>query len=355
MRAARLYGWGDVRVEEVRVPEPGPGEALVRVLACGVCGSDALGWYVEQKASGAPVVLGHEPAGVVVAAGPGVGVVRPGDRVFVHHHAPCLTCAECRRGLWSNCATWKATALDPGGFAEYARVPAPNLERDTLRLPADMELEEAIFIEPLATCIRALRRQGRVQPLDAVLVIGLGAMGLLMVQLAGIYRAAVVLGSDFLPERRELALRLGAAAALDAGAADVAAAVREATSGRGADVVLVCPGEERAIQTGLEAAAPGGRVVCFTPLPPGRALAIDQSRLYFREVTLTHSYSCGPDETREALSLLAGGALQVRQLVTHRAGLEGVADALERARGKGDGLKTVIYPQGLHHAGGPAS
>src|SRR5690606_4139232 len=159
---------------------------------------------VERKA---PAVLGHGPAGVVVAVGDGVASVRVGDRVFVHHHAPCLECAECRRGLWSSCATWRATSLDPGGFAEYARVPAVNVERDTLVLPATVSFDQAVFIEPLATCVRAVRRQGRIERGDAVLVIGLGAMGLLMVSAARAYGAGPVLGSDFVADRRELALR----------------------------------------------------------------------------------------------------------------------------------------------------
>lgn len=341
MRVARLYRWGDVRVEQAAVPSIGAGEALVRIDACGVCGSDALTWYVERKA---PVVLGHEPAGTIVAVGDGVTGVRPGDRVFVHHHAPCAACEECRRGLWSNCATWKATGLDPGGFAEYARILAPNLERDTLVLPATLDFDAATFIEPLACCIRAVRRQGGVTPGDAVLVIGLGAMGLLMVQLARSRGAALVMGSDFLPERRAAAARLGAEITLDPGDLGVARAVRNATSGRGADVVLVCPGAAAAVSDGLAASAPGGRVVCFTPLPPDRPLTVDQSTLYFREVALLQSYSCGPDETREALKILREGTVRVQELVTHRAGLEGVAEALERARGKGDGLKTIVHP-----------
>lgn len=341
MRVARLYAWGDVRVEEMPVPRPGPGEVLIRVEACGVCGSDALVWYVERKA---PAVLGHEPAGVVVAVGDGVDAVGIGDRVFAHHHAPCLACEECRRRLWSNCATWKRNQLDPGGFAEYAVVGAESVARDTLVLPDSMEFEAAVFIEPLATCIRALKRQGCLEAGDAVLIVGLGAMGQLMVPLARAYGAGTVLGSDFEAERRERALRRGADAAFDPGSEDVVAAVRSATDGRGADVVVVCPGDPRAILTGLEAAAPGGSVVCFTPMPPGTPVPIDLSTLYFREVTLTQSYSCGPDETREAVALLADGQVEVASLVTHRSGLDGVAAALERAAGKAAGLKTVVRP-----------
>lgn len=343
MRVARLYAWGDVRVEEAPVPVPGPGEALIRVTACGVCGSDALVWYVERKA---PAVLGHEPVGEVVALGAGVHGFRVGERVFVHHHAPCLVCEECRRGLWSNCAVWKRNQLDPGGFAEYALVRAESVARDTLPLPEGIADEVGVFIEPLATCVRALKRQGRLEAGDAVLVIGLGSMGQLLVSLARAYGAGVVVGSDFVAERRERALRRGADVVVDPAGGDAFEAVRAATGGRGADMVVVCPGDARAIASGLEAAAPGGRVVCFTPLAPGSAVPLDLSSAYFREVTLTQSYSCGPDETRKALELLATGAVEVASLVTHRVGLEGVAAALERAAGKGEAMKTVVRPWG---------
>jgi L-iditol 2-dehydrogenase len=346
MRVARLYAWGDVRVEEAPVPQAGPGELLLRVDACGVCGSDALMWYVDQKASQSPVVLGHEPVGTVVAVGAGVGSPQPGERIFVHHHAPCLVCEHCRRGVWSACATWKSRALDPGGFAQFARVSAAAVARDVLALPPGLSNEVATFIEPLACCLRAVRRYGRVHPGDAVLIIGLGAMGLLMAQLARLQGATRVLGSEPLAERRDRALASGADAAFDPGPEGCAEQTRRLTGGRGADVVMVCPGSTSAILDGLGAAAPGGRVVCFTPLDPDQPLRLPQSDLYFREVTLSHSYSCGPVETRQALGLLESGDVLVDGLVTHRGGLEEVAVALQRAAGKGGGLKTVIWPGG---------
>ncbi len=346
MRVARLHGWGDVRVEEAPVPLPGAGEALVRIDACGVCGSDALDWYVARKAAARPVVLGHEPAGVVVALGEGVATLSVGDRVFVHHHAPCLACAECRRGLWSSCATWRGRHLEPGGFADYALASATTVAHDTLVLPDAMEMETASFIEPVACGVRAVRRHGRIERDDVVLVVGLGAMGLLIAQIARDAGARAVVGSDFLPDRRELAARIAVDIALDPRAAAVAATARELSGGRGADVVVVCPGDAAAVKAGIDAAAPGARVVCFTPLPPESPLDLDLSSLYFREITLTQSYSCGPDETREALRLLSEGRLDVAPLVTHRVGLGGVGDAILRAAGKGSvaGIKTIVFP-----------
>lgn len=340
-RAARLYAWGDVRIEESEIPVPGAGEIVIRVEACGVCGSDALTWYVEQKA---PVVLGHEPAGTVIATGAGVTNVRVQDRVFVHHHAPCMDCENCRRRLWSNCDLWRQNALVPGGFAQYVRVSAHGVLRDTLLLPPGMSFEKASFIEPLACCIRAVKRHGYVQRGDAVFIVGLGAMGLLMVQLARIYGANPIIGADFMGERRERGGLYGASFTFDPRERPDAEHWRSLTNGRGADVVIVCPGDARALRTGLDAAAPGARVVCFTPMAPGEPTSVDLNELYFKEVSLHQSYSCGPDETREALDLLNSGKVEVESLITHRENLNGLAAALERARGKGAGIKTVIFP-----------
>jgi L-iditol 2-dehydrogenase len=340
-RVARLYAWGDVRMEALPVPEPAAGEIVVKVEACGLCGSDALTWYVERKA---PVVLGHEPVGVVHKVAADVSNVQVGDRVFVHHHAPCMQCEHCRRHLWSNCELWKRNALEPGGFAQFTLVRAQSVQRDTLKLPDSMTAETATFIEPLACCIRAVKRQGNVQPGDVVFIVGLGAMGLLMTQLARIYGAQTIVGTDFLGDRRERAVLHGAHYAFDPREARQTAQWRELTDDRGADVVIVCPGDARAVHAGIEAAAPGARVVCFTPMPPATPIPVDFATLYFREISLYQSYSCGPDETREALELLTLGYVEVESLITHRAGLDGVAEALERAHAHSEGLKTVILP-----------
>jgi L-iditol 2-dehydrogenase len=334
MKVARLHAWGDVRVEAVPVPRPGPGEIVVRITACGLCGSDALDWYVARKA---PVVLGHEPVGVVAAAGDGVTHPAVGDRVFVHHHAPCMTCVECRRRLWSNCLAWRPNQLDPGGFSEYVRVGADSVARDVLVLPDGLSDEAATFIEPTACCLRALDR-ARTTGEDRVLVVGLGSMGLLIGMLARARGVTSVLGLDLRADRRAAAAPYGIAGVLPE-------EVAEHTEGRGADVVVITPGTSAAVAAGLAAAAPGGRVVCFTPQSPDDPLRLDQTSLYFREVALLQSYSCGPDETREALSLLADGRIDPMPMVTHRVGLDGVADALLRAH-DGVGLRTVVRPAG---------
>jgi L-iditol 2-dehydrogenase len=176
MQVARLYDFGDIRVEESARPEAGDGDILVRVSACGICSGDIMPWYIRRKA---PLVLGHEPVGVVEQAGAAVRGFKPGDRVFVHHHAPCFQCAACRRGEYVHCATWRATNLVPGGMAEFFLVSAAN-QRDTLRLPESISDADGVLIEPAACVVKSLRRSG-LKAGESILIIGLGIMGMMHV------------------------------------------------------------------------------------------------------------------------------------------------------------------------------
>jgi L-iditol 2-dehydrogenase len=305
VRAAVLYDVDDIRIEERPLPELRGGDLLVCTQASGICSGDLMPWYIRRKA---PLVFGHEPAGIVAAVGDPAPRDREGkafaagDRVFAHHHAPCFACAACARGDYVQCATWRASALEPGGMAEFFRVPAENIG-DTLRLPDELPFIAAALVEPLGCVVKSLRRS-RLQAGDVLYVIGLGIMGLLHVALAR-HRGARIFASDFLPARRELAQAMGATA-FDA-AHDPARTLREKTDGRGADVVICGPGSPAALQHAIDAAAPGGTVLMFTPLEPGVSFALDQSAIYFRDLSLVSSYSCGPDDTAEALDALSGG------------------------------------------------
>ncbi|HJX37508.1 MAG TPA: alcohol dehydrogenase catalytic domain-containing protein [Anaerolineae bacterium] len=340
MRVAKYYSRDDVRLEQMEIPDIGPGEMLVQVKACGLCGSDLMEWYADSKA---PAVLGHEPVGFVSRLGSGVSGFTPGDRVFVHHHVPCFVCHHCRRGNYSCCETFKSSGIDPGGFAEYIRVARLNVERDVLHLPERISFEEASLIEPVACAIRGIKRAG-VRPGDTVLIIGLGVSGLLFTQLSGVWGAGLIIASDLVRYRLDKALGLGADVAVDPAREDLRATLSARTHGVGADVVVVTVGSADVMREGLELVAKGGTVLIYAPLPPGDTLDVEVCDLLFSEKTLVSTYSCGPDDTRLALDLILEGRIALGGLVTHRFGLEEVGKAMQLAADAGESLKVVIVP-----------
>ena len=312
MRAAVLYDVDDVRIEARPLPELDDGEILVQTMASGICSGDVMAWYIRRKA---PLVLGHEPAGVV-AETRGESTFSVGDRVFVHHHAPCFSCRACARGEYVQCATWKATKIDPGGIAEYFRVPQANL-RDTLVLPPELPFEDASLIEPLGCVVKSLRRSG-VRNGDRLYVIGLGVMGLLHV-LGARAVGADVFASDFIETRRSIAQRNGATVFHPD---DVARVLPD-----GADVVICGPGTPGAMRAAVAATAPAGTIVMFTPFPPEEAVTIDSQKLYCGDLRIVASYSCGPEDTREALQLVAKGTVTAAKVGAELVGIEDVPRA----------------------------
>ncbi|MBE3602657.1 alcohol dehydrogenase catalytic domain-containing protein [bacterium] len=336
MRVARLYDFGDIRVEQSARPEIGPDEMLVRARACGICSGDIMPWYIRRKA---PLVLGHEPVGVIEAVGAAVDDFRPGERVFVHHHAPCFQCAACRRGEYVQCATWRASNLKPGGMAEYFVVGAAN-RRDTLKLPDDMSDRDGVLIEPAACVVKSLRRSG-LRPGETILIIGLGIMGMMHVRIARALGAATVIGADLFENRAARARQLGADHGLTVSGDDLVEKVRDATNGAMADVVIVGPGNARALTTGIAAAGKGATVVQFTATPPDEEMLVRPHDLYFNEIRLIPSYSCGPDDTREAFELVRKGVINARELVTHSFPLAEVGEAYAQAQ-RPESLKVVV-------------
>lgn len=329
---------GHAALSEADVPSIGPGEALVKVAACGICTSDTLDWYLRKKS---PLVLGHEPAGTILEVGPGVRHFDVGDRVFIHHHAPCLACRFCRRGRYVLCETWRNTRLDPGGIAQFVRVPETNLSRDTLRLPEALPMEAGCLVEPVATVIKAYSR-GRFSSGMSVLVIGLGVMGQIAVLLARALGASRIFAADRVRERLAYASRFGADDVLDVSRRALASTVQLATGGLGVDFVFVGPGSIPAMEEGIASAGPGATVLFFTMAEPGAKLAIEPQALYFREIDLVPSYSCGPEDTREALRLIVESRIPWRDLITHRFPLREAPAAFEKVREARDALKVIV-------------
>ncbi len=274
MRVAMYYSNKDIRVEEMPKPKIGPGELLVRVEASGVCGSDVMEWYRIHKA---PLVLGHEIAGEVVEVGEGVTNYKVGDRVSASHHVPCNTCHYCLSGNHTACDTLRTTNFDPGGFAEFLRLPALNVDRGVYLLPDEVSFEEATFIEPLACVLRAQRR-AQVEPGKTVLVLGSGIGGLLHIHLAGKLGATRVIATDIDEARLRAAARFGADLALNA-KEDIPARLREVNQGRLADSIIVCTGAVTALQQAMECVERGGTILFFAPtdkriVPPRSTLSM---------------------------------------------------------------------------------
>jgi L-iditol 2-dehydrogenase len=336
MLVARFYDFGDIRIEDCKRPEVGPDDILVRARACGICSGDIMPWYLRRKA---PLVLGHEPVGVVEEVGSSVRRFRPGDRVFVHHHAPCWQCAACRRGEYVHCATWRSTKITPGGMAEYFLVGAAN-QRDTLKLPQAVADLDGVLIEPAACVVKSLRKSG-LKPGESVLIIGLGIMGMMHVRLARYLGAGLVIGADLFEKRAARARELGADFGLVVLGDDLVAQVREITSGAMADVVIVGPGTAKALSAGIAASGKGATVVQFTATPPDDEMTIKPHDLYFNETRLIPSYSCGPDDTRQSLELVKRGVLNAAELVTHCFPLARITEAFLTAQ-KPEALKVVV-------------
>ncbi|MDQ6766977.1 MAG: zinc-binding dehydrogenase [Candidatus Eremiobacteraeota bacterium] len=343
-RAAVYENGGRVVVRDVALQPPARGELLVRVSACGLCASEALAWYADSKA---PFVLGHEPVAEIVACGEGASPAEgapfvAGERVFVHHHAPCMTCRRCHRGDYVQCTTWRSTRLNPGALAQFATVPADNVRHDVLRIPPQVSDDQATLVEPLATVVKSVRRSG-LRKDDRVLVLGLGAMGMLHALVARERGAALIIGADRVKSRLDRAKQFGIGVAMDVDVAPLRDQVHAATAGEGAEIVFVTPGSRAALEAAATCVAPGGSIVAFTPLAPGEAWPVDVNDLFFKDVSIVMSYSAGPNDTREALELLSSG-LPVEPLFTHRFGLDQAAAAYAMVKNPEAGLKVIVYP-----------
>jgi L-iditol 2-dehydrogenase len=347
MKAAVYRGRNDLRIEEIPVPEAQAGEVVIKVDACGVCGTDIK--KIEKGLLPGPRVFGHEIAGRVAEVGAGVTTLREGQRVVVHHHVPCGDCYYCARGAHAHCALYKkngtTAGFEPsgGGMAEYVRVMDWIVERRTIPIPEGVLPEEAVFVEPVNTCLKAVQKAG-IGKGQTVLVVGQGPIGLLLLQLAR-WAGAEALSSDPMPDRRAMSRRLGAAVALDA-AGDVAGEIRALTEGRGADVVLLAAVGRPAFAQAVEAARPGGKVVVFAATAPGETVEVDLGTLNPLEKDIVFSYSSSVDIQDLAARLVFGREINVRDLVTHRFPIEESERAVLVASKPAPGVLKVVVEMG---------
>ena len=320
------------------IPEIGEAEALVKMKACGVCGSDLMDWYLKSRA---PLVLGHEPTGIISKIGSKVKGFNVGDRVFVHHHVACLTCHYCLSGDYTLCEQFHKTNIDPGGFVEYFRVPAANLQVDTLKISETLSFEEATLIEPVGCCIRALRKSS-IQPGYRVAVIGAGTTGIIHTALLKTFGAAKTMVSDLIDYRLQVAKKFGADVTVNPEKADLEAVVKAETDGIGADLVIVTAPSIKAYKAGFSVCRKGGKLCVFAPTHPSKYLHFSPKEMFFSEIQIIPSYSTSHLETRIASELIESGRIKVGELITHRFRLEDAAKAFETALENRKSLKIVV-------------
>jgi L-iditol 2-dehydrogenase len=345
MRAGVYRGEGRVVVESVPIPEIGAGEVLFRVGACGICGTDIK--KIHHGFVRPPQILGHELAGTVVKVGSGVKKFKPGDRVVSFHHIPCGDCFYCKEKLFSQCAGYKKTGLtagfDPngGGFAEYVRAMPWIVECGMIALPPGVSFEEATFVEPVNTCLKAVRR-ARIRPGETVLVIGQGPIGLLLMLLAK-HEGGEVFTTDPMAGRQKASVKFGAKESFDPRRVDVGEEMRKETGGRGADAVLVAVPNPSLVPEALALARPGGRVLLFAHNDPVMRLEFPAAAVGVEEKEILGSYSASVEDQEESAALVFGRRLPVQEMISHRFPLERIADALHlAAHPEDDTLKVVI-------------
>jgi len=340
MKIGMYYGRDDIRIEEIPVPEIGPGELLVRIEASGICGSDVMHWY---RAGKTPLVLGHEIAGIVAAVGEGVQAYQEGDRVSASHHVPCNTCHYCLHGHHTVCDTLRRTNFYPGGFSEYVRLPAINVDRGIYRLPGGMSFDEATFIEPLACVYRGQRIAGTGIG-HSVLVVGSGISGLLHVQLAKVLGASLVVATDINRYRLKAASGLGADMTVDS-IEDVPDFFREINEGRGADIVILTTGAEAAINHAVKSVDRGGTVLFFAPAAVGVSFPLPINEIFWRnEITLTSSYAANYHEHAVAMELIDQKKVNITDMITHKLPLDEIQKGFQLVEEACESLKVIIKP-----------
>jgi len=346
MLAAVYRGVNDVRLETVPVPAIGPGEMLVRVHTCGVCGTDLK--KISTGSHSAPRIFGHETSGVVAAVGEGVRDYHPGDRVVVFHHIPCRECFYCRNKTFAQCATYKkvgcTAGFEPsgGGFAEYVRVMDWIVEHGTVRIPDAVSFEQACFVEPVNTCLKGIEAL-HLKPGERVLAIGQGPIGIILSVLAR-RTGATLITSDLYPERLRIGSYFGLEHTIDASRGNAVDRVREWSEGRGADAVILAVGGNSLIRTAMDAARPGGRILLFAQTQHGEAV-IDPAAICVDEKTLVGSYSASVDLQEESVRFVMNREMDLQRLVSHRFPLAESTQALElAAHPQPSSMKVLIQP-----------
>ena len=347
MRAAVYQGEGRVSVEEIDIPVPGPGEVLIRVETCGICHTDLK--KIEYDLLPAPRIYGHETAGVIVSAGANVRKFRTGDRVVVFHHIPCGDCFYCRRRLYAQCPIYKRVGVTAGpepaggGFAQYVRAMDWIVEGGIEVIPDGVSFDQACWVEPVNTCLKGVSML-HLEPDDVVAVLGQGPIGLIFTMLAK-RTGATVIASDTIPFRLGLSSQFGAIA-IDPRTLDFERTLREGTSGRGADAVIVATNAKGLVDQALKISRPGAKVLLFAQTSAAERIEISGADICAGERMLLGSYSADIDLQAESARLVFSGDLPLEKLISHRVPLARIRQGIDTALHPDEkSLKVVVHPQ----------
>jgi len=340
MQVAMYYSNRDVRLQEMPVPSIGPKEILMKVEASGICGSDVMEWYRAHKV---PLVLGHEVSGVVVKKGGLVKGFKVGERIVTTHHVPCFKCEYCRKGHPSVCDTLRKTNFYPGGFSQFIRLPAVNVEKGTLKIPKNISFDEATFVEPLGCVLRGQRLAG-IPKGKRVLVVGSGISGLLHIKAARYFKAKTIVASDIDPFRLKKAKQFGATSVVNA-KEDVAAHVKKANKGKLAELIIICAGAQSAIKQAILSTERGGVVLIFSAAGKGEFLPVSINEIFWKnEITILSSYAAPPKELKEALYLIAKKKILVKDMITHKLKLKDTQKGFGLVVNPKRSIKVIIQP-----------
>ncbi|MGB9715211.1 MAG: zinc-dependent dehydrogenase [Thermodesulfovibrionales bacterium] len=336
MKVAVYHSNSDIRIEERPKPSIFSGEILVKMKACGICGTDVLEWYRAKKP---PRVLGHEMSGETVEVGKGVKGFKEGDRVFVSHHVPCYKCHYCLQGNYTACESLHTGNYDPGGFSEFIRIPKENVKYGTFLLPDSMTYEEATMIEPLG-CVIAGQKQIDMKKGQTILIIGSGVSGILHIQLAKLKRTKVI-AVDINRYKIKKAIEFGADYVFNAKKYSPYN-LKEVNGGRLADIVIVCASAQQAVDNALSSIDRKGTILFFAV--PETGMEIPSIRFWRDEITMTSSYGASPDDLKEAMDLISNKKIEVSKMITHRIKLSDVIRGFRIASKGKTSLKVVIIP-----------
>lgn len=328
-----------MELKDLPVPKVGPGEVLVHMRTCGVCGTDLEKVHGEHIT---PPVLGHEVAGDIEQVGEQVHALKKGDRVVAHHHISCGSCFYCKNGLETLCEAYPKSNLDPCGFAEYFRLPEVLVEGGTVyKIPESMSYEDGSHVEPTACSIRALKKAD-VRAGSSVAVFGVGPAGLTHLQLAKAYGAAPIFAVDIIPNRLEFATKVGADLSLDPTRSNVPETLFSKTNGLGVDCAVVATGNMKAFDQAVDSVRKGGLVVMFGAPARGAQVQLDMSRLFLRELRFQSSYSTSETEMRMAMDMIGKKRINPSKLITHRFALAATLEAFRIAETASDAVKVMV-------------